>query len=407
MRRTLLPLLALLALVAAPHATAAPAALPTPGFASANVEWLGNVPLHADSAGARLLDGYFYVTSSSQLSIYDARVPESPTLLSTMPLPQQPYFAEEDVDTNGRILLVSAYGALQVVDVRDKAEPTVLATLEGTDEHTISCLLDCTWAYGSEGAVIDLRDPAKPRVAGDWSKAVPGGGGAKHDVTEVAPGMVVTSTGTMALLDARTDPARPKLVSTTKTADDRFLHANLWPREMKDRFLLVGGETSLEDCSSRTAGAFMTFDTRGATKGAPFTLKDEWRPAVTDPTRGDGLYETYCSHWFEPRPGWKDGGELAVGWYEHGTRFLSVDKAGQIEEIGFFSPVATSSSAAYWARKDVVYVMDYQRGLDVLKIHDGKAPATRRGATGLRPDAAPAKANRLLPGMLRGEDWRC
>ena len=216
MKRTLLLALALVAGVAAPSAQAAvDLPLPTPGFASDNVEWLGNVPLHTDSAGARLVDGYFYVTSSTQLSIYDARVPESPTLLSTTPMPQMPYFAEEDVDTNGEVLLISANGTLNVVDVRDKAAPSVVGTLD-VDEHTISCVLDCTWAYGSEGTIVDLRDPAAPKVAGNWTKSIPGGGGDKHDVTEVSPGMVMTSSGTIALLDARTTPAAPKLVTTTQ-----------------------------------------------------------------------------------------------------------------------------------------------------------------------------------------------
>lgn len=77
MRRTLLVVLRVTTALTAP-ALAGSAAPPPPGFASDNVEWLGNVPLHADTAGAHLLDGYLYVTSSTQLSIYDARIAESP-----------------------------------------------------------------------------------------------------------------------------------------------------------------------------------------------------------------------------------------------------------------------------------------------------------------------------------------
>lgn len=422
--RRLLPvvLLAAGALTAPAGASPLPAELPTPGFASDNVEWLGNVPLHADTAGARLLDGYLYVTSSSQLSIYDARTPESPTLLSTFPVPQQAYFAEEDVDTNGEILLISTLGQLVVMDVRDKSAPAVLSVLRGTDEHTISCVLDCAYAYGSAGVIVDLTDPAAPAVVGDWTDAVPGGVGARHDVTEVAPGMVLTSSETMALLDARADPANPTLVSTTTSADGRFIHANLWPREMQDRFLLVGGETATIACDDPASGAFMTWDTAAYQDGAgPITMADEYRPPVTSVPEGDAAYETYCSHWFTTRPGWQDGGQLAVSWYEHGTRFLHVDDAGQIEEIGYFTPVATTASAAYWASDDVLYVLDYQRGLDVLRFHDdaesaqkAKAAKAKKGkkgdaafAGGLQPDAAPLNPRRLLPGMLAGDDWRC
>jgi hypothetical protein len=159
-RRTLLALLiALTALVAPLPGNAAP----VPGFASDNIEWLGNVPLHADTAGAHLLGGYLYVTSSHELSIYDARTPESPVLLSTLPIPQQPYFAEEDVDTNGKVLLIGTLGSLLVFDVRDKSHPTLTGVLQGGDEHTITCVLDCTWGYGSYGEIVDLRDPAAPK----------------------------------------------------------------------------------------------------------------------------------------------------------------------------------------------------------------------------------------------------
>jgi hypothetical protein len=115
-------------------------------------------------------------------------------------------------------------------------------------------VLDCTWAYGSAGVIVDLRDPTAPKVAGDWKKAVAGGVGSRHDVTEVAPGMVLTSSKTIALLDANADPANPKLVTTTTTDDGRFIHANLWPRRMQDRLLLVGGETATTPCDDAESG---------------------------------------------------------------------------------------------------------------------------------------------------------
>ncbi len=172
----------------------------------------------------------------------------------------------------------------------------------------------------------------------------------------------------------------------------------------------MGGETEGVDCSDPEAGAFMTYDTAAWKEDhtQPFTRLDSYRPAVTSVPEGDAAYETYCSHWFTTRPGWHDGGQLAVSWYEHGTRFLQVDAAGKISEFGHFTPVGTTASAAYFVTKDIVYVMDYQRGLDIIKLHDEPVPAAKhRGAPGLAPDQAPAKLNRLLPGMLRGRGFRC
>jgi hypothetical protein len=406
-------LTALLLVVAAFAVPGSGQAVPPPGFASDNIEWLGNVPLHADTAGARIRDGYLYVTSSHELTIYDIADPVNPVPVSTLPIPQQPYFAEEDVDTNGKVLLIGTMQALLVIDVRDKTLPKLTGVLQGGDSHTITCVLDCTWSYASYGQIVDLRDPANPKVAGDWKTAKKGGPGTQHDVTEVAPGIVVTSSVEMWVLDARTDPAHPKVVATGRTPDKRFIHANLWPRGGKDRLLLVGGETAEAgtgtSCSDKQAGAFMTWDTQGWQSSKKLTLLDSYRPAVHTPTTGGALaYETYCSHWFTPRPGWQDGGQVAVGWYEHGTRLLQVSKAGKIKEIGYFVPAATTSSAAYWVTKDLLYVLDYQRGLDILRVHNGKAPTPiAPHATGLRPDQAPAHLRSFAPGSLMGDKWRC
>jgi hypothetical protein len=69
---------------------------------------------------------------------------------------------------------------------------------------------------------------------------------------------------------------------------------------------------------------------------------------------------------------------VAGGWYEHGTRFLAVDpKTGDISQIGFFQPVRGSASSAYWiAGTDYVYVVDYQRGIDILRFDVNAAPPT-------------------------------
>ncbi|MDP3714739.1 MAG: hypothetical protein Q8R60_19920 [Mycobacteriales bacterium] len=390
------------------------AVYPTPGFASANVEWMGNLPIHADSAGARLLGDHLYITSSHELSIYDVKTdPLLPRLLSTLPIPNTPYFAEEDVDTNGKVLLVGTATALVVVDVRNKALPVVSAVLQGADEHTISCVLDCTWAYGSEGVIVDLRDPAAPKIAGDWTKALPAGVGQTHDVTEVSPGLVVTSTKTLWMLDARKDPSKPKVVASGASPDGRFIHANLWPRGGKDTMLLVGGETSGAGCSDPEGGAFMTWDATqvsGRTaKTKRFRLLDSYRvPEATLQQGGAAVTETYCSHWFTTRPGWKDGGDVAIGWYENGTRFVDVSPKGKITQTGYFTPAGTSASAAYWVSKDLLYVLDYQRGLDILRFSD--TPVTRSvrpGAPGLKPWEAPATPRVFLPGLLNGTAWTC
>ena len=358
-------LLAAAAAVLALATTALPAHSIPVYFASDNVEYIGYVPLENDTAGARIVGKYMYITTSRGLTIYDLSDPLAPQKLGSVVVFQEPYFAEEDVDTNGEILLIGALGTLNVIDVEDKSNPTLIGTLDGADNHTVSCVLDCKWAYGSEGVIVDLRDPTKPKLAGNWAQGSPASGGG-HDVTEVAPGMVLTSTQPLLLLDARKNPTKPKVVASGFNDDGRFMHSNLWPHRMKDKFLLVGGESSGPSCDD-TDAAFMTWDATKWRSGR-FTMIDEYRVKNGVPTDGDAPANLYCMHWFDDHPDYKNGGLVAVAWYEHGVRLMDVSSTGKISEAGYFVPAGGSTSAAYWVTDEILYTADYNRGIDIIKV---------------------------------------
>ncbi|HJR45996.1 MAG TPA: hypothetical protein VJ927_10365 [Actinomycetota bacterium] len=368
--RRLIAVVAAFSLLLAGSAAGAPvgglSAGPTAGgFASDNFEYVTHVPLANDTAGARIFGKYLYLTTSRGLNIYDITDPAAPALTGTALLPQTPYFGEEDPDTNGKILLLNQH----VVDVEDKTNPVAIATHDA-DQHTISCILDCSWAYGSEGAIVDLRDPTKPKVVGDWTKFTPPLGNT-HDVTEVKPGLVMTSTNPLVYLDARKDPTKPKVLAMAGTDDGAYMHANLWPRSGKERFLLVGSETMGPQCGEN-AGAFMTWDTKGWQKSRTFKLTDTYRVTNGLYTDGNSPANLYCTHWFETHPKYRNGGLVAMAWYEHGVRLFDISSAGKISEAGYFIPYAGSTSAAYWANDEILYSVDYNRGLDVLR-YTGKA----------------------------------
>jgi hypothetical protein len=338
---------------------------PGPGyFASDNVEWITNIPVNLDSAGARIVGDYFYITTSNGLTIYDISTPASPQRLGFLPMPQQPYFAEEDVDTNGKILLISTFDTLHVVDVEDKSNPTPIGEIAGVDQHTYTCVLDCTYAYGSEGEIISLKDPSQPKKVGDWTKGT--NISSSHDVTEVKPGLIMTSTQPLLYLDARKNPAKPKTLAIGVSEDGRFIHSNLWPNGGKDRMLLVGGESGGPTCDE-SDGAFMTWDVTKVKQTHSFKMIDEYRVKNGLPTDGDALANLYCTHWFDTHPTYKNGGLVAMAWYEHGTRFLTVSSKGKIGEAGYFVPVGGSTSAAYWANNEILYAVDYNRGIDILR----------------------------------------
>lgn len=342
---------------------------PGPGyFATDNVEFVAHVPFNNDSAGGKLVDDYFYVTSSRALLIYDVSDPVAPARVGVLPLVQTPYFAEEDPDGNGEILLVGGLdGVLNVISVEDKTNPQVIGKLPGGDAHTTSCVLDCKWAYNDSGEIIDLRDPTDPKIVGNWKEGT--AVGASHDVTEVAPGFVMTSSTPMLLLDLRKNPAKPKIIASVGGTDPRYIHANVWPQKMKDKFLLVQAETTsgVSTCGGEDDGSFMTFDATKWKKTHSFTMIDELRYETGLPTDGRMPYGTYCAHWFDVHPSYKNGGLLAMAFYENGTHFLDIDSKGKISEAGYFVPLAGSVSADYWINDEIVYAVDYNRGIDILR----------------------------------------
>ncbi len=343
---------------------------PGAGISSDNVTHVGTIPLEAGTVtGARQVGKTLFVGGTRGFSIYDVSDAKAPKFLSTTL--SGPRFPNEDVDTNGKILLLSNQDTpvatgLEVWDVRDRKDPTLLGRLQALKDHTFSCVLDCKWAYGSRGAIVDLRDPTAPNLAGSWGDSPLSDG---FDVTEVAPGLILTSTRVIRLLDARKDPANPKTIAVGGTSDNRLIHSNRWPRNGKDRFFLVQGETPLKPRCDRAAGAFMTWDASDHRKTRSFRMIDEFR--VTNGTYADGNPPASVwgctAMWFQHHPTFRNGGLVVSGFFEHGTRFLEVDRRGMISEVGYFMPAGGSTIATYWISDTVVYAFDLHRGLDILE----------------------------------------
>ena len=344
------------------------------GFASDNVTHVKTVPVEAGYAtGGRLVGGHFYVAGLKSFSIYDVSDAENPQLLSITP--HLGSFPTEDVDTNGKILLIqdesgvgrSRGGVLHVYDVEDKAAPKKVGELAGVNSHTFSCVLKCRYAYGSRGHIVDLKDPSQPKLVGSWGSLPPNDG---FDVTEVAPGLVLTSSRTMFFLDARKNPLKPKVLAVGGTQDNRVIHSNRWPNGGRDRFYLVQGETPLSRFCNENSGAFMTWDASKWRKTHTFSVIDEFRVdngTYTDGSPPVGIWG--CTNmWFDDHPKFRNGGSVAAAFFEHGTRFLDVDKKGEISEAGYFMPHGGNTIASYWITNDLVYAIDMNRGIDILRF---------------------------------------
>jgi hypothetical protein len=369
------------------------------GVTSANVEHVRFVPFEPYSAtGARLVGKYLYLTSWKNITIYDVSNPEDPQLVSYTPFavpttsdptPDPHRFENEDVPTNGKILVFSETGAtlvgggtnhLRVYDVSNPAAPTQIADLAGAGQHTMTCVNDCEYLYGSSGNIIDLRTPAEPKLVANWRTIT--GAGSAHDVREVGPGLVAVSSGQGQIFDT-SDPVNPKIVSIAGAGNAKPAHSNTWPNQATDRFLLGASETNLQPrCNGTTNGATSTWDMSDYMSGT-YTFIDSWRGANgilfdgSPPANALG-----CSaHWLEASPAFSNGGVFAQGYYEHGTRFFYVNGAGKLRQVGYFVPFGGSTSAAHWITDRIVYAIDYTRGIDILRWN---------GALPSEPDAANA-----------------
>ena len=373
------------------------------GFSSENVEWLNVLPQHTGTSGGALNGKYYYVTDPRGLYIYDVSKPASPRLTGRLLAAQtgtHALLAQEDPETNGKILLVNgvnpdagsnhgANGALLIIDVRDKKAPSLAGSMNVYD-HTWTCVLKCKYAIGRTGYILDLRKPSKPKQIANWKEHVEAPG-YMHDFTEVAPGRLIGSGQPSLYLDLR-NPKKPRELTRFDPGFHTLgYHGAAWPNGGKDPLLLMGAEVAPggataqagSDCTDESIHAVATYDARdvvksdkkyfrrgGAYRNASFRKLSEWRVS------GRGAYADgnapghtlYCGHWFDPHPKWKAGGILALAHYDWGTRFLKVASNGKMKEAGYFQPVLGHTASARWIDNEIVYVHDYRRGLEILRF---------------------------------------
>src|SRR3954469_23203252 len=215
---------------------------PSIPFVSGNVTPKLTLP-GGHPVGVRFRDQYMYVTGVEGLTIYDISDPALPKPTGALPLP---HFENEDVDLGGNTLLITndpseGVGVLYVIDISNPALPKIAGVLGngfiedpgvnlllgsvGVDAvpypldagtgHTASCVDRlCQWAYLAGTnlgiTIVDLRDPANPKVAGKFTPPITGL--ASHDVQVDAKGLawIVGADGSAAY-DVK-DPVHPKLV---------------------------------------------------------------------------------------------------------------------------------------------------------------------------------------------------
>jgi hypothetical protein len=364
---------------------------------SDNVEYLGSIKQDVGlTTGAKVVGNRLYVTSGKNISIYDISKPETPVALGSMKV--NTAWENEEVPTNGKVLAVASdfysvtascmsqmavTGCIQFFDVRDPANIKEVGAVPIAN-HTAECVLDCQWFYGRAGTIVDARgilDGKPPTVAGNWITELKAQGvdsKSCHHVREIRPGVVLTACRPFAVITVNPEdapgasPAHPKVLYTGES--DAFVHSARWPRSGRDKFVLIGGETNFTGQCNGSNGEFRTYSAEAVNDGK--SNKFDGPLARLQPA-GNGTYvdgkpvanHLGCSvHWFQEHKTFKNGGLVALSEYEDGVRFLQVKPDGKIEEQGFFEPLGGSSSSPKWAPSgDVVYSLDYDRGIDVVR----------------------------------------
>ena len=393
---------------AAPPVPVSPLVPSVPGTfqASANVTHLGTVPLDGSGVSMRVVNvgGQVraFVSGTAGLSIYDATDPAKPLLLGHLPVYN---WENEDiaVSADGHWAFLTEFTGtayLHVVDVSDPTVPVLTGSLVPGGAHTVECAdKACGFLFGSEGQTYDVRDRAHPRQLSDvesWGYLT--GAGSGHALHEDAAGVWVSDTEPLTVFRLAPDPLHLKVLTTGGiTKDTQYQHNNVRPRAerykprkptegfggpLRDGELLLGeGETNEEPQCNGTNGAFSTWSMVGFDHKRAMQQLDVLRPLTNKALTSDPAFNVLgCSgHWFTEKDG-KDGSILvAAGWYEHGTRVLSVNpRTGKITQVGFFQPNRGSTSAAYWMGGDVIWSVDYHSGIDVLRFDQSpsKRPTT-------------------------------
>jgi hypothetical protein len=453
--RTSLLALALVLLAAAPASAQLPEPPQLPDVAgttpagpdavmSANVEYLGSIKQDLGlTTGAKVVGRRMFVTSGKNISIYDISHPAHPRNLGGMRA--NVAWENEEVPTNGKVLAVAsdfysvgvpecvaagaATGCVQLFDVRDPAHIRQVGTIPVAN-HTAECVLDCRYFYGRAGTIIDARgvlDGRAPTVIGNWIDELGKQGVAEkscHHIREIRPGVLLTACQPFAAISVRRadggSPGHPKVLYTGEAA--KFVHSARWPRNGRDRFVLIGGEKNFRGRCELNDSEFSVYSARRVLAGRSRTFDG---PLAQVPPAGNGVYADGkpvagalgCSvHWFQEHPSFRNGGLVAISEYEDGVRFLQVTKRGKIVEQGYFLSLGSSSSSAKWAgRGDVLYSIDYQRGIDILRWKGRHYVPGRRdrgrmaGTNGVTPPPTPTAAQKAqrsaLATQLRATGW--
>lgn len=347
----------LVAAVLAGGAAPSPARQPPAG----EVELVGIFHAGGVIRGAAIEGNHLYVSTPDRLSIYSIEDPESPQQLSSVVSPR--LIHGELLSTNGELLLlneesISSVRTVDVWDVEDKSNPKLVGTVPSVADEHVSCILDCTWAYGSEGSILDLRDSSAPtKHDANWLELAGLKGLDLHRVDEYRNGHVVTAPrGWEPMTFDVRDPLRPRRSRATAlpfNVKPGFLFSD-WPQEGKSRYLFSSVEfPSDNECDQKYEGALLAFDMKKAHAPVASSFSVDGRDGCT------GFY-------FSFHPGFARTGLIALPQSLGGVRIARF-KPGRMQDVGSFVPGVTDMWLAFWIDKEFFYALSLTGEIYILR----------------------------------------
>lgn len=254
------------------------------------------------------------------------------------------------------------------------------------------------WVVGADGsAAYDIADPVNPRMVMRTDPAVKNGGvtlpgflppSVNPDEDDVVPLPEPFNTITVggkgdqpidfihhdSLRFGGQDSDAPTATRGARQAARRPSGVTYPRGGTSDVVGIVEEDYNRPTCEG--AGSFQTWRIRGKT----LYMEDMWATELQSLSKGSGyapLTGLCSAHYFDEREGL-----TANAWYEEGTRFLDVSDPANIRQVGYWVPTKGETWSALFAPTDpdgeIVYALDFTRGIDVLRIDRGRTGKTRR-----------------------------
>lgn len=420
--------------------------MPPAGAISSGVQFLANIPELATAISIDFLGTTMFASTVTGIYAYDVSDPAAPRLAGSLP---QYIWEDEDVqiDPRRKLLFLSRdprgfttpattafpYGAVQVIDVSNPAVMRQLSLTLLPSGHTTTCVDGCnyTWTAGPATGktqpaewggrpvfALDMRDPAHPvqcphpidehrndgktdythdvQVDRSGIAWVSGSGGIRgywvngtHRNAQTGRAQKATGCDPVPYAGGGTDLGQ--------LSNGGVMHNSLHPA-WAPGVLLATEEINTTSC--RTSGRFATYSLAGSYGGAGFRSTPSKRFRLTvlgtwTPEHQPGASGCDSAHYFTDR----GDGITANAFYTQGTRFLDVRDPRHIKQVAYFRPDDANTWAAYWRPGGYVFVADFQRGVDILKVSPGKNGS---------PVTAPVLSSRSLPNLPSRElGWLC